>query len=75
MMTMKRITMMTTMMMIVITMTMLMAMTMMTMKMFMVVTHRKQEERYKGYNFYKQEGGDNMLFQIFSGFLRNLNQI
>jgi len=29
----------------------------------------KQEERYKGYNFYKQEGGDNMLFQIFSGWI------
>jgi len=29
----------------------------------------KQEERYKGYNFYKQEGGDNYLFQIFSGWI------
>merc|ERR1712107_650481 len=29
----------------------------------------QQEERYKGYNFYKQEGGDNYLFQIFSGWI------
>ena len=56
MMTMKRMTMMT-----------MMTKTIMMMKMLMMVTHRKQEERYKGYNFYKQEDGDNMLFQIFSG--------
>jgi len=29
----------------------------------------KQEERYKGYNFYKQEDGENYLFQIFSGWI------
>merc|ERR1712172_268820 len=29
----------------------------------------KQEERYEGYNFYKQEDGENYLFQIASGWI------